>query len=60
MNSNLAFVFPGQGSQKIGMLADLAAANSLVEETFQQASDVLGYDCWDLLQNVEEDEINLP
>jgi [acyl-carrier-protein] S-malonyltransferase len=59
MNSNLAFVFPGQGSQKIGMLADLAAANSLVEETFQQASDVLGYDCWDLLQNGEEDEINL-
>ena len=45
MNSNLAFVFPGQGSQKIGMLADLAAANSSVEQTFQQASEVLGYDC---------------
>lgn len=59
MNSNLAFVFPGQGSQKIGMLADLAAANSSVEQTFQQASEVLGYDCWDLLQNGEEDEINL-
>ncbi len=59
MNSNLAFVFPGQGSQKIGMLADLAAANSSVEQTFQQASEVLGYDCWDLLQNGEEEEINL-
>ena len=59
MNSNLAFVFPGQGSQKIGMLADLAAANSSVEQTFQQASEVLGYDCWDLLQNGEEYEINL-
>ena len=58
MNSNLAFVFPGQGSQKIGMLADLAAANSSVEQTFQQASEVLGYDCWDLLQNGEEEEIN--
>ncbi len=34
MNNNLAFVFPGQGSQKIGMLADLAAANTLVEQTF--------------------------
>lgn len=59
MNNNLAFVFPGQGSQKIGMLADLAAANSSVEQTFQQASEVLGYDCWDLLQNGEEEEINL-
>ena len=39
MNSNLAFVFPGQGSQKIGMLADLASANPLVEQTFTEASD---------------------
>jgi [acyl-carrier-protein] S-malonyltransferase len=59
MNKNLAFVFPGQGSQKIGMLADLAAVNNLVEQTFEQASEVLGYDCWDLLQNGEEEEINL-
>ena len=59
MNNNLAFVFPGQGSQKIGMLADLAAANTLVEQTFAEASDVLGYDCWDLVQNGEEDAINL-
>ena len=59
MNNNLAFVFPGQGSQKIGMLADLAAVNTLVEQTFGEASDVLGYDCWDLVQNGEEDAINL-
>ena len=59
MNSNLAFVFPGQGSQKIGMLADLGAANPLVEETFQEASDVLGYDAWKLIQEGEQEEINL-
>jgi [acyl-carrier-protein] S-malonyltransferase len=59
MNSNLAFVFPGQGSQKIGMLADLAAANPLVEETFKEASDVLGYDAWKLIQEGEQEAINL-
>ena len=59
MNSNLAFVFPGQGSQKIGMLADLGAANPLVEETFQEASDVLGYDAWKLIQEGKQEEINL-
>ncbi len=59
MNSNLAFVFPGQGSQKIGMLAELAAANPLVEETFKEASDVLGYDAWKLIQEGEQEDINL-
>lgn len=59
MNSNLAFVFPGQGSQKIGMLAELADANPLVEETFKEASDVLGYDAWKLIQEGEQEDINL-
>ncbi|AIZ79638.1 ACP S-malonyltransferase [Actinobacillus equuli] len=49
--SNFAMVFPGQGSQAVGMLADLATAFPIVEETFRQASDVLGYDLWDLVQN---------
>ncbi|WGE45898.1 ACP S-malonyltransferase [Actinobacillus equuli] len=49
--SNFAMVFPGQGSQAVGMLADLATAYPIVEETFKQASDVLGYDLWDLVQN---------
>lgn len=57
--SNLAFVFPGQGSQKIGMLSDLADNHALIKETFDQASDVLGYNMWDLIQSGDQDEINL-
>ena len=49
--SKFAMVFPGQGSQAVGMLADLAPIYPVVEETFKQASDVLGYDLWDLVQN---------
>ena len=39
MKNNLAFVFPGHGSHKIGMLSELAAFNSIVEDTFSQASE---------------------
>lgn len=49
--SKFAMIFPGQGSQAVGMLADLAPQYPIVEETFKQASDVLGYDLWDLVQN---------
>ena len=56
---NLAFVFPGQGSQKIGMLADLAAIYPIVTQTFAEASEVLGYDLWDLVQNGAQEDINL-
>ncbi len=56
---NLAFVFPGQGSQKIGMLADLAAQYPIVTQTFAEASQVLGYDLWDLVQNGAQEDINL-
>ncbi|HEY5806317.1 MAG TPA: ACP S-malonyltransferase [Povalibacter sp.] len=45
-----AFVFPGQGSQSVGMLSALAAAEPLVGETFAEASDALGYDLWKLCQ----------
>lgn len=41
-----AFVFPGQGSQSVGMLADVAAEFSQVGETFAEASEALGYDLW--------------
>lgn len=59
INSHLAFVFPGQGSQKIGMLAELAAEYPVVQQTFAEASEVLGYDLWSLVQNGAQDEINL-
>lgn len=57
--ANLAFVFPGQGSQQIGMLADIAAKWPGVKDTFAEASDALGYDLWQLIQNGSQDELNL-
>lgn len=58
-NSHLAFVFPGQGSQKIGMLAELAAEYPVVQKTFTEASKVLGYDLWSLMQTGAQEDINL-
>jgi len=54
----LAFVFPGQGSQSIGMLDALANEFTDVEATFQTASEVLGYDLWDIVQNGPADKLN--
>lgn len=59
MNQKIAFVFPGQGSQKIGMLAELATDYPVVQKTFAEASEVLGYDLWSLVQTGTQDEINL-
>lgn len=56
--SKIAFVFPGQGSQSVGMLAELAAAFPQVQETFTEASAALGYDLWALTQSGPEDELN--
>lgn len=50
MRRNIAFVFPGQGSQSVGMLADVADSYPLVQENFQMASDILGYDLWQIAQ----------
>lgn len=58
-SSNVAFVFPGQGSQKVGMLAELAEKYPVIESTFAQASVVLGYDLWALSQNGPQEELNL-
>ncbi len=55
--NTLAFVFPGQGSQKIGMLSDLAATYPQVLETFAEASRPLGYDLWALCQRGSAEEI---
>ena len=54
---SFAFVFPGQGSQSVGMLAPLAAVERLVQETFAEASEVLGYDLWKLCQGGPEEEL---
>ncbi|MBJ7539463.1 ACP S-malonyltransferase [Marinomonas transparens] len=54
MSTELAFVFPGQGSQQLGMLADLAERHQIIGQTFAEASEVLGYDLWNLVQNDAE------
>ncbi|CAI0913454.1 ACP S-malonyltransferase [Serratia quinivorans] len=56
--TQFAFVFPGQGSQTLGMLADLAAQYPIVEATFSEASSVLGYDLWQLVQQGPAEELN--
>ena len=53
MQDNLAFVFPGQGSQTVGMLAEFAE-NDIVQATFKEASAAIGYDMWQLV-NVDAD-----
>jgi len=53
-----AFVFPGQGSQSVGMLAELAESNPVVKEVFAEASEVLGYDLWDVVQNDADGKLN--
>ena len=54
----IAGVFPGQGSQSLGMLADLDKQFKQVRETFQAASDVLGRDLWDMAQQGPEAALN--
>ena len=48
-----AFVFPGQGSQKVGMLAELAEQFSVVKDTFTEASEAVGFDLWQIAQSGE-------
>ena len=57
-SASLAFVFPGQGSQSVGMLADLAAAHGDVKATFDEASQGAGIDLWALSQQGPEDQLN--
>jgi len=55
---SLTFVFPGQGSQAVGMLSGLAESYPRVIETFSEASDALGLDLWNLVQNGPDEELN--
>ena len=54
----IAMVFPGQGSQSPGMLAELAAQHPEVSDTYAEASDMLGYDLWNLVQNGPAEKLN--
>jgi [acyl-carrier-protein] S-malonyltransferase len=58
MTKKIAFIFPGQGSQTIGMLAELAKEYPLIQETFTQASQVLKFDLWELCQEGPADVLN--
>ncbi len=58
MSSNLAFLFPGQGSQSKGMLAELIAGETVVANTFAEASDVLGYDMKALVIDDADEKLN--
>lgn len=53
-----AFVFPGQGSQHVGMLADMAAEYPVIKATFEAASAVLGYDLWDVVSHDPHEQLN--
>src|SRR5690348_11406024 len=55
--ANLAFVFPGQGSQSVGMLAELGAEFPEVRKTFDEASEGAGMDLWALAQHGPEAEL---
>ncbi|SUO97946.1 Malonyl CoA-acyl carrier protein transacylase [Suttonella ornithocola] len=55
---SIALIFPGQGSQSVGMMKAFSEQYSLVKERFQEASDIVGYNLWDLTQNNTDNFLN--
>lgn len=55
---NTAFVFPGQGSQSVGMLSDFMPQYSIIMDLFSEASDAVGYNIWNLIQKGPEEQLN--
>ncbi len=58
MSPSIAFVFPGQGSQSAGMLAELAAQEPLVRQTFAEASQGAGVDLWEMSREGAGEQLN--
>ena len=58
MSKALGFVFPGQGSQSLGMMSDLRSNFSVVNEIFQEASDAINVDLWKIV-NEDQELLNL-
>jgi [acyl-carrier-protein] S-malonyltransferase len=57
MQNKLAFIFPGQGSQSVAMLSEFTG-NSIIENTFNEASEALGYDLWQLIAEGPAEKLN--
>ncbi|MGV6826473.1 MAG: ACP S-malonyltransferase [bacterium] len=58
MTRRIGMIFPGQGSQTIGMLGELAAAHPVIKETFAEASDALDLDLWQIASEGPEEVLN--
>ena len=56
---NFAFLFPGQGSQSVGMLDDLSKQYKVVQQVFKEGSDILSFDFWKLVHKGPEEQLNL-
>ncbi|ADD79930.1 ACP S-malonyltransferase [Candidatus Riesia pediculicola] len=52
-----SMIFPGQGSQSVGMLSELSREHSEVQRTFSESSDILGYDLWRIVQKDSEEKL---
>lgn len=56
MGQIIAYLFPGQGSQSVGMLTEFSGTS--LKDTFDEASDVLGFDCWSLAEKGPKEQLN--